>query len=138
MKFLKIVLSLALVLLLAIMLKSYDKPVRAQTQSRLPFVSSTVAESCHVFATRPVNLYSYLVSNAATAGWIMVFDAAAAPADGTVSPTLPAQNVASNGTGQLSTFQPVAFGTGLVICYSTTGPFSKTASATAAIGAQFQ
>ena len=124
-----------------VFLIAYDgRRSEAQTiAAATPWTSSTAAEACHVFATRPVNMTGYSVTSGATAGFIMVFDAATAPADGAVTPALPAQTIAATATVQYQpTLSPARFGNGLVICFSSTGPFTKTASATAAIGAQFQ
>jgi hypothetical protein len=67
-------------------------------------------------------------------GWLLVFDATSAPADGSVQPKIafpvPAQGM--NGI-QFAGLPPVAFSTGITAVFSTTGPFTKTASGTAFI-----
>jgi hypothetical protein len=60
----------------------------------------------------------------------MIFDAASAPADGTVTPKL-VEAIAANASIQQSLRTPIRFSTGITMVFSTTGPFTKTASATA-------
>ena len=83
-------------------------------------------------------LYSATVTIGAYSGYLMAFDATSAPADGTVAPIwwFP---VASNGTNGGATFgyaPGITFNVGCVLAFSTTGPFTKTASSTAAFCAQ--
>lgn len=103
---------------------------------------STVAESNHVLKSGAGNLYSLTVSITTVSGYVLVFDATSAPADGAVAPIwwFP---VVSNGTfGGMSNFwspgPPLSFLTGCTAVFSSTGPFTKTASATAAFSAQVQ
>lgn len=104
--------------------------------------SVTSAESCRVLKASAGNLYSLRVSIAATTGYVMVFDAASAPVDGAVTTlAIPAVRVVSDGTSgwYADDFSPpMRMATGITVCFSSTGPFSKTASATAAIEGQVQ
>lgn len=104
--------------------------------------SVTVAESCRVLKASAGNLYNVRVSIAATTGYVMVFDAASAPSDGAVTTlAIPAVRVVSDGTSgwYADDFTPpMRMATGITVCFSSTGPFSKTASATAAIAGQVQ
>jgi hypothetical protein len=69
----------------------------------------------------------------AAAWWIMIYDATAAPSDGAVTPKK-CYAIASGTTSFAAAFQtPPIFTTGIVIGVSTTGCFSKTASAHAFI-----
>lgn len=104
--------------------------------------SVTTAESCRVLKNSPGNLYSVRVSIAATTGYVMVFDATSAPGDGAVTTlAIPAVRVVSDGTSGWYSDDfnpPMRMATGITVCFSSTGPFSKTASATAAIEGQVQ
>jgi hypothetical protein len=98
----------------------------------LPSISSTVAESSHILKASPGNLYSLYVTPGAVAGYLMTFDATTVPPDGTVTPkdcvqvsVGSSQGFASNGS------PPDVYAAGVVAVFSTTGCFTKTASATA-------
>lgn len=106
-----------------------------------PSTAVASAESCRVLKGSAGNLYRVTVAIAATTGYVMIFNATSAPADGAVSPAWPAIRVISDGTSgwyDQGFDPPLRLGTGATVCFSTTGPFSKTASATAAIGGQVQ
>jgi hypothetical protein len=88
------------------------------------------------------NLYSFEVSADSTlsgaAWWLMIYDATSAPADGAVTPAK-CFAYPSGATGASYAFPtPVAFTTGITIAVSTTGCFTKTASAHAFIAGDFQ
>lgn len=103
-------------------------------------VSSTAIESSRVLCSAPCNLNTLTVTIGATSGWVMLLDAIAAPVDGAVAPIwwFP---ITSNGTsgGLAASWAPGQLlrpaNNGLVAVFSTTGPFTKTASATAAFSA---
>lgn len=79
------------------------------------------------------NLYSVNVAAGATAGFLLIFNATSAPADGAVTPVkcLP---IAANAGVEMSVREmPEFFSTGIVAVFSSTGCFTKTASATAFI-----
>ena len=69
------------------------------------------------------------------AGYVLVFDAASAPADGAVTPAKCFQ-VPVGTTGIQWAANPLKFSTGIVLVMSTTGCFTKTASATAFFSAE--
>lgn len=96
-------------------------------------VVSTAVESSHILKASAGNFYGACVTTGATAGFMMVFNATSAPADGAVTPTEWIQ-IAANSTACLSygSGPPNAYATGITLVYSSTGPFTKTASATAA------
>lgn len=99
-------------------------------------VATTALASSLVVSAGTGNLLYLNVVNGASAGFVMVFNATSAPADGAVTPAL-CYTMAANSTLQLPTnaiAQPF-FATGIVVVFSTTGCFSKTASATAFIAA---
>ena len=78
------------------------------------------------------------VTTGASAGYVLVFDAATVPADGAVTP-LRCLPVAAN-TGVDINFRgsPLKFDAGAVVVFSTTGCYTKTASATAFIAGDIQ
>ncbi|HUO21705.1 MAG TPA: hypothetical protein VMU59_04250 [Caulobacteraceae bacterium] len=91
--------------------------------------ASSAAEASHAFSYHSV--LDLTLTTGATPGYLMVFDAASAPADGVVAPAYcvvaPASSTVSLGAGA----SPVSFVTGLVGVFSSTGCLYKTASATA-------
>lgn len=111
-------------------------PSSAAAAAIAPVVSSAT-EACHVMKAGAGNFYSLTATNGASAGWVLIFDATAAPADGAVTPKWWA-TLAANSTLDKQWFSPLRFATGMTVCFSTTGPFTKTASATAAFSAAVQ
>lgn len=98
-------------------------------------VVSTAAESSHILCSGSCNLYTLTVVIGVTSGWVILYDALAAPVDGAAAPfwAFPVKSDGTNGgaaalwgSGQMP--RPT---TGLVAVFSTTGPGTKTASATA-------
>lgn len=102
----------------------------AHAQSIVPgnptaLAQSTTVESSHVFkSTGPSYLYSLGVTTSA-AGWAMVFDAVAAPSNGTVAPTA-CYAIGANSTLFLPYSAPMPFTTGITAVFSTTGCFTQT------------
>ena len=95
-------------------------------------LASTAAESSHVFKASAGSAYSIYVTTGATAGYLMIFNATSAPADGAVTPIDCVQAAAEATVGVSSAGAPPdAFSTGITAVFSTTGCFTKTASATA-------
>lgn len=107
---------------------SVDKATQSVTTA---VASSLVAKS------GAGELCGFSVSSGASAGYIMLFDAASAPIDGAVTP-MKTYNIAATSTFDKSfpIGRELRFLTGMTIVFSTTGPFSKTASATAMISAE--
>lgn len=101
------------------------------TSGITPVVSSA-AEGSHVLKASSGNLYSLYVTTGATAGFLMTFNATAAPADGAVTP-VECVAVAANQTtaASFNSGPPDAYSTGIVAVFSSTGCFTKTVSATA-------
>jgi hypothetical protein len=100
--------------------------------SRAPIapVVSTALESGHVLKASAGSLFSLQFSTTSTIGWMLLFDSATVPADGAVTPKKAwAVDQSSSSTYQWDT--PLSFANGISIAFSTTGPFTKTASATA-------
>ncbi len=106
-------------------------------------VSSTALEANRVIKASAGNLYSFEVmadsTLSAAAWWILVFNATSAPADGAVTPAK-CYSLPSGATGASYGFAsvPLYLGTGITISASTTGCFTKTASAHAFISGDAQ
>lgn len=101
-----------------------------------PFNSaSTAVEASRQIKAGPGNLYWLTCVVGASSGWLLLFDALSVPVDGTVTPryAVPVSSDGTNGYVSLGLQPlPMKFSTGILAVFSTTGPFSKTASATAA------
>lgn len=114
--------------------------IPAMAAENIKSAVSGAAESNHVFCdatgTSPVHkapcfIRSLYVTTGAVAGYLMTFNAVSAPADGAVTPiecvVAPASSTVSLDFGE--TAEPYV--TGLTAVFSSTGCFTKTASATA-------
>lgn len=106
-------------------------------------VASAAVESSHILKSTPGNLYSMAVSFgtcASTPCWILLLDSATVPADGTVAPVKWFQVATANTTTVVSWLSgpPVKFANGIVAVCSTTGPFTKTATAQCGFSAEVQ
>ena len=103
---------------------------------RDPLISvfSVALEANHVLKNTAGILTSIHVE-VADSGWLMIFDAVSDPVDGAVTPYW-CQSVAGSTTIQFQ--NPLKCVNGIVVAYSTTGPFTKTESAIAAFYAQVQ
>ncbi len=91
---------------------------------------TTTASASLVVKASAGNLYGYSITSGASAGYLMIFDATTAPADGTVTPKI-VRVIAANTTIETDRDISIRFTTGITMVFSTTGPFTKTASATA-------
>jgi hypothetical protein len=111
-------------------------PVASQSLSK---TRATPAVSAgFVLRSGTTNLAGLSVTTGATAGYVMLFDGTTVPADGAVTPArcLP---IAPN-TGLDLNFRgsPLRFDNGVVVVFSSTGCFTKTASATAYLAGDIQ
>jgi hypothetical protein len=104
-------------------------PTASQGASIPPSNNTAVASNLVVKASAG-NLYHVACVAGASAGFLMVFDATSAPADGAVTPKI-VRPIAANGSVDIPFDTPYRFNTGITLVFSTTGPFTKTASATA-------
>ena len=98
--------------------------------------ATTVASSSLIVKATTGSLYSFTVTAGASAGYVMLFNSATVPADGTVQPIYCFPVAANSTFSQSYGGTPVAMNIGTVLVFSTTGCFTKTASATAFIAAQ--
>lgn len=113
-------------------------PSSASTVGIAPIVSASV-ESNHVFKGSAGNLYSLSVTNGTASGYLLLFNATTAPADGAVTPLACYGMPSANSTFALSFGSvPAYYSTGITAVFSTTGCFTKTASATAFFSGQAQ
>lgn len=99
----------------------------------VPNLATTGTNSALVLKSVACNLYGYNVVTGASAGYLMIFDAISAPADGVVSPAVCIPVAANTGIDYMAAW-PRRFTVGCTLVFSTTGPFTKTASATAFLG----
>ena len=92
---------------------------------------STAVESGHVLKASPGTLYFVTVTVSA-AGYLMLFNSAAVPADGTITPANAPVYLGQAGTYTID-YGPSGktFSVGIAVAFSSTGPLTKTASATA-------
>ena len=103
----------------------------------LASICTSVASSNITFKSSPGSLFTLACAPTTVSGYIMLFDASSVPSDGTVTPKW-VQPVFANGGASWSWWNPISFSTGIVAVFSSTGPFVKTASATAFISGQVQ
>lgn len=113
---------------LACVLLWFGTPLAAQETSRY-VAPSTAAESSRVLCLIPCVLNGFNVNSGASAVWVMLFDATAAPSDGASQTPLKLYQVAANSTLSVG-YAGLRTNTGAVLVCSTTGPFTKTATAT--------
>lgn len=106
----------------------------ASATSGVAPASTPVASASLVAKATAGNLYGYNVTSAATAGYILIFNSATVPADGTVTPAMCLPLAANTGIDQ-SYRTPEYYSAGVTLVFSSTGCFTKTASATAFISA---
>jgi hypothetical protein len=95
----------------------------------VPAVTTAAAGSLIAKASAG-NVYSIGCTTGATAGYLMLFDSATVPADGTVQPKKTIA-VAANTSIKQDFPVPARMGSGITLVFSSTGPFTKTLSATA-------
>lgn len=112
-----------------------QEPVTASAAAVLSAQTPTAAGSLVVKASAG-NLYGFEVCTGGSAGYLMVFDATAVPADGTVTPKL-VYAVAANTSFARQVTYPFRCSTGITLVFSTTGPFTKTISATAFLAGHY-
>lgn len=111
-------------------------PAAAQSVSKTR--ANTAAGSGFVVRAGTTNLAGLNAVTGASAGYVMVFDAAAVPADGPVTPIRCIPVAANTGLDLNFRGSPLRFDVGAVLVFSTTGCFTKTASATAFLAGDVQ
>ncbi len=104
----------------------------------IAFVNSAAAESNHVVLAQAGYLNGISITSGASAGYLLIFDAITAPGDGAVLPKFCYSIPAATSFALSWLSYPVPFAIGITAVFSTTGCFTKTASATAFFNAQVQ
>lgn len=95
--------------------------------SATPIVATTASAQSLVLKNSACNLYGFSAT-CSLAGYVMLFDATSAPADGTVQPKR-AYPVSANTSIEIGFLPGVRMTNGAVLVISTTGPFTKTTGA---------
>lgn len=95
-----------------------------------PVTTSAVASNLVVCAAA-CNVYGFNVTVGASAGYVLLINATSAPADGAVTPIWCIPVAANSGIDVSWRQAPRKMTTGATLIFSTTGCFTKTASATA-------
>lgn len=113
-------------------------PAAAQAQSVSKTRAAPAVTSGIVLKAGTAVLAGMNVTTGAAAGYVLVFDAAAAPADGAVTPIRCLPVAANTGVDINFRGSPLKFDVGAVVVFSTTGCYTKTASATAFIAGDIQ
>jgi hypothetical protein len=101
-------------------------------------VQSSAVESSHILKASSGLLNGFSATSGATAGYVLLIDSASVPADGAVTPKFCYSLPATQTTGASWISYPAPFSSGIVIVFSTSGCFTKAASATAFFSAQIQ
>ena len=101
------------------------------TQSCSAACASTLVSGAHA---------AYGISGSATVtGWILVYDATTCSANGTVTPKKAYAYTVANSTIGISWADiPMVNSTGIAVCFSTTGPYTATASTTAFLSVDYK
>lgn len=93
--------------------------------------ASTIVSGAHA-------LYD-IEASATVTGTILIYDATSCPANGTVTPKKAFAYSTANGPFSFSWGQfPMVNATGIAVCFSSTGPFTATASTTAFLSVDYK
>lgn len=111
-------------------LPTIDTPSGAAASGLVPSATAAL-NSAQVVKASAGTLYGFS-ANSTVNGFFMLFNATAAPGDGAVTPVKCYPYVANTPFGA-GFYPPLFLSTGITVVFSTTGCFSKTASATAFI-----
>jgi len=94
-------------------------------------VNSATTESSHVFKASSGTLFGLSVTSS-SAGYVLIYNSATAPSDGSVTPVACYYLAGSPGTlGIAFTPFPLRMSTGISVVFSSTGCFTQTSSSTA-------
>lgn len=103
--------------------------------------TSTALEGARVFKASAGTLYRVTLTITTVSGWLMIFNATSAPADGAVTPAYCAPVLSNGTTGFIAvdfSGAPRTLSTGITAVFSSTGCFTKTTSATGYFNGGFQ
>jgi len=109
-------------------------PTASASNSIVPTATAAVASGL-VAKAAPGNLYSVNIVTGGSAGYLLVFNSTTIPADGAVTPVKCMPIAANTGIETNMRSMPEYFSAGISIAFSTSGCFTKAASATAFISA---
>jgi hypothetical protein len=112
-------------------------PVPVSTAGIAPSPTSATASSI-VLKASPGNFYGASIATGATAGYLMLLDATSAPADGAVTPKACYGLLPASSPFSVSYSTPAVMLVGITLVFSSTGCFTKTASATVFMSGQVQ
>lgn len=115
---------------------SVSETPSAAASSAPTSTQTAVAAGSVVAKASAGNCYGFNVVSGASAGYLLLFDSSTVPADGTVTPKK-AYVMAANSSLGVHWDVPRRFGSGITAVFSTTGPFTKTISATAFISVDY-
>lgn len=104
----------------------YQAPTASASFAIMPG-SSPAWENSRILKTSAGNLYSLNIITGSVGGFLMTFNATTVPADGPVTP-VECVPVSANSFATLSAYgcPPEHYSNGIVVVFSTTGPFVKT------------
>lgn len=100
-------------------------PPSSQTVG-LTILATPTEQSSLVLKAGPGNLFG-VCATSNTAGYLMLFDAVAAPANGAVQPKK-VWAIGAGGSFAMSCDIPLSMAVGITLVFSSTGPFNKTAT----------
>lgn len=124
-----------LFLLIALAFPAYAGPIGNPIVS----VQTAAAASSIIIKAAPGVLNGFSATSSSAAGYVLIYDSATVPSNGSVTPKFCYYVASDPGTVAASWLSyPVPFVNGIVIAFSTTGCFSQTLSTTAFISAQYQ
>jgi hypothetical protein len=104
----------------------------------VPVPPSTALESSRVLLKNNGVVLGFQVNTTSVAVWVMLFDLSSVPADGAVTPLKWYQVPANQTLGVSWTLDSMGVNNGAVLVCSSTGPFTKTASATCTFSGEVQ
>ena len=104
-------------------------PAAAQTFTR----NNSVAAVSSSYVAPQSFVSGVNVVSGASAGYVLIYDAVSAPADGAVAPARCLSLAANTGIEINWRAAPIWFRNGVIVVFSTTGCFTQTSSATAFI-----
>lgn len=127
-----------LILCCLLTLGTFSNSYAALLGNAVPSQQTSTVDGSLILKTSAGYLQGFSVTSGAAAGYVLIFDSATVPSNGTVTPKFCYNLPATSTTGATWVPYSMPFTNGLVIVFSTTGCFTKTISATAFISGQVQ
>lgn len=114
-------------------------PVIIAPSSTLGVSTSSCTAACASTSVTGAHAIYGISASATVTGWVLVYDAATCSANGTVTPKKAyAYTVANSSLGVSWSDTPMIQATGISVCFSTTGPYTATASTTAFLSVDYK